>query len=168
MTSDGDFWAFSLRLYAEPGVPAATLHLQDECGADVDIVLYVLWRAGLGQCVDAASLDAAIEAVAEWHRHVVRPLRAVRQVLKRRLADVSDDAAAALRTRVAAEELEAERLQHQALARHSGPAGGPPADPCPALARYAERLGTRFPAEALARLIAAARAVSGAPDPSSA
>jgi uncharacterized protein (TIGR02444 family) len=159
MTSDGVFWAFSLRLYGEKGVPEATLTLQDECGADVDIVLYILWRASVGVCLDEAGIDAAVAAVAAWVQQVVLPLRAVRRALKTRLADVSPADAEALRSRVKAEELEAERLQHQALERLAPPASGMPVDPNPALAAYGSRLAETFPPGAVATLMTAMRAV---------
>ena len=151
MTSDGVFWAFSLRLYGEKGVPEATLVLQDECGADVDIVLYVLWRASGGVCLDEAGVDTAMTAVAAWVQQVVLPLRAVRRALKTRLADVSPTDAEALRSRVKAEELEGERLQHQALERLAPIVAAMPVDPGPALAAYAARLAKPFPSESSPR-----------------
>jgi uncharacterized protein (TIGR02444 family) len=162
MTSDGVFWAFSLRLYGEEGVPDATLVLQDECGADVDIVLYILWRASGGVCLDEAGVHAAIVAVSAWVQLVVLPLRAVRRALKSKLTDVAPADAEALRTRVKAEELEAERLQHQALERLAPPASGMPVDPGPALAAYAARLTKPFPPAAVATLVTAMRAVTPA------
>jgi uncharacterized protein (TIGR02444 family) len=162
MTSEGVFWAFSLRLYGEKGVPEATLVLQDECGADVDIVLYILWRASGGVCLDEVAIDTAVSSVAAWVQQVVLPLRAVRRALKTRLADVSPADAEALRSRVKAEELEAERLQHQALERLAPPASGIPVDPGPALAAYAARLAKPFPSDAVATLVTAMRAVTPA------
>ncbi len=167
MTNDGGFWAFSLRLYGEQGVPEASLVLQDQCGADVDIVLYILWRAHGGVCLDEAGLGAAIAAVAAWVQQVVLPLRAVRRALKTRLADVAPADAEALRSRVKTEELEAERLQHQALERLAPPASGLPVDPGPALAAYAARLAKPFPPDTVATLVAAMRALSR-PGPASA
>ncbi len=168
MTIEGAFWAFSLRLYKVAGVPDATLVLQDTCGADVDLVLYILWRASGGVCLDEAGIDTAIASIAPWGQQVVLPLRAVRRALKSRLADVSGVDAEALRSRVKAEELEAERLQHQALERLVPHAPGLPVDPGPALATYAARLGSAFPPDTVAALVAAMRSVSAAPGPASA
>jgi uncharacterized protein (TIGR02444 family) len=39
---DDPFWRFSLDLYGRPGVAPACLALQDEAGADVNLVLYLL------------------------------------------------------------------------------------------------------------------------------
>ena len=160
--SDGLFWQFSLRLYGEPGVPEATMALQDGAGADADIVLYILWRASQGDCLDSPALEVALAAVAPWREQVVQPLRAVRRALKTKLANVSEPEAEALRSRVKAEELEAERLQHQALARLARAGGGRPADPTPALASYAGCLGTHFPPGAVATLTAAMNAITPA------
>ena len=52
--------------------------------------------------------------------------------LKTKLAHVSEIEAEALRSRVKADELEAERLQHQALERLARPDLGGPVDPAPA------------------------------------
>ncbi len=167
MTSEGGFWAFSLRLYGEQGVPEASLVLQDQCGADVDIVLYILWRARGGVCLDEAGLGVALAAVDAWVQQVVLPLRAVRRALKTRLADVAPADAEALRSRVKAQELEAERLQHQALERLDLPASGVPVDPGPALAAYAARLAKPFPPGSVASLVAAMRTLK-VPGPASA
>ena len=39
------FWEFSLEYYAKAGIKDACLMLQDEYGADVNVVLYALWLA---------------------------------------------------------------------------------------------------------------------------
>ena len=47
MTADASgkdgFWGFSLRIYARQDVPQACLALQDEGGADVNLVLFLLY-----------------------------------------------------------------------------------------------------------------------------
>ena len=44
-------WAFSLQAYARPGAAPACLRCQDEAGADVNIVLFLLWHAARGRAV---------------------------------------------------------------------------------------------------------------------
>ena len=37
------FWRFSLQLYRLPGVAEACIELQEKCGADVNLLLFLLW-----------------------------------------------------------------------------------------------------------------------------
>ena len=109
------FWQFSLRLYRVPGVAPACLRLQDEAGADVNVLFFLLWNASRGVRLSAAAIARADTHVAPWREAAVKPLRAVRRSLKD--DDGLQDAAAAeaFRTRVKGLELEAERLQQEAL-----------------------------------------------------
>ena len=43
------FWDFSLEIYAKPGVAQACLALQDECGADVNLLLFCCWAGPLDE-----------------------------------------------------------------------------------------------------------------------
>jgi uncharacterized protein (TIGR02444 family) len=105
-------WRFSLALYARPGVAGALLALQDRAGIDVDLVLFALWfGATRGRRLDAAALGAAETAMAP--RGLVQTLRGLRRELK----TIGDRDAEALRRRVLALELSAERrVQHRLLA----------------------------------------------------
>ena len=53
------FWDFSLAFYAMPGVADACLQLQDGCGADVNVLLFLLYRARDGYMLSAAEVPAA-------------------------------------------------------------------------------------------------------------
>lgn len=120
-----DFWSFSLDFYARPDVAARCLAVQDRHGLDVNLVLYCCWR---GDVLTEARLQAAIALTAPWRAEIVQPLRALRRRLKPGFPPVPDDAAQALRKRIADAELEAERLQQQALdalARKDGPVPSP-------------------------------------------
>ncbi len=46
--TDDPLWRFALDLYARAGVAPACLTLQDDAGADVTLVLYLLWCAMTG------------------------------------------------------------------------------------------------------------------------
>ncbi|MGE0716193.1 MAG: TIGR02444 family protein [Alphaproteobacteria bacterium] len=119
-------WDFACRVYGAPGVAAACLVLQDEAGVDVPLLLWCAWAAARGAAPDRAAITAAAAAVAPWRDATVRPLRMIRRAMK---ADLGADhaAAAALRERVKASELEAERLQLLMLeARPLPPASGRP------------------------------------------
>lgn len=104
---DEPLWDFALALYSRPGVEAACLHLQDDAGLDVLELLWRLWlyRHGLA----AGDLP---ETVRLWQAEVTVPLRRLRRQLKAEAAE--RESVAALRQRLKAAELEAER---EALAR---------------------------------------------------
>ena len=114
--SQADFWAFSLAVYDRPGVAPACLALQDRHGLDVNLLLFCCWTAANGVALDQRSLGAAAAAVAGWRNQIVRPLRSLRQRLKRGIAGFPEDDIAALRRRILEAELEAERLEQQRLA----------------------------------------------------
>ena len=107
------FWDFSLAVYAVDGVKEACLALQDE-GLDVNMALWIVWIAATGRDARPA-LQAALERSEAWSAAVVRPLRAARDGLKPAPDMVDADAAQALRRAILAVELEAERLQQEAL-----------------------------------------------------
>jgi len=106
-------WRFSLAFYARPGVAEALIALQDRAGCDVNVILFALWR-GLahGHRLEHTELMAAEAVVAPLRRAVTEPLRRLRRGLK---AD-SDSDIQALRRRVAALELAAERRAQSRLA----------------------------------------------------
>jgi uncharacterized protein (TIGR02444 family) len=115
-------WRFSLALYARPGVAEALIALQDRAGCDVNLILFALWR-GLahGHRLSQGELSAAEAAVAPVRHEVIEPLRRLRRGLK---AD-NDPDIQALRRRVGALELAAERrAQSRLAATIAAPASG--------------------------------------------
>ena len=109
------FWRFSLRFYRQPAVADACIALQDDCGVDVNILLFLLWLAGERRQIGAAEVRSLCAAAAPWRDVVVAPLRTMRRRLKEVVPLVERGAAELFRTRVKAIELEAERLQQEAL-----------------------------------------------------
>lgn len=114
------FWRFSLRFYRRPGVPEACIALQDGCGVDVNILLFFLWLATSRRRVPPGVARDVCAVAAPWRDDVVAPLRAVRRRLKEGSALVERGAAEAFRTRIKAVELEAERLEQEALFELAG------------------------------------------------
>jgi len=114
MAENGRFWAFSLAVYARPGVAEACLRLQEARGLDVNLLLHALWCGALGHRIALAERRRLDEAVAPWHAGAVQPLRAVRRWLKSQEV-LPADAAQGLRAGVKAQELEAERLEQGLL-----------------------------------------------------
>ncbi|MCS3415178.1 uncharacterized protein (TIGR02444 family) [Pseudomonas sp. BIGb0450] len=102
-----DLWSFALSTYARPGVEDACLRLQAQ-GADVCLVLCGLWLEQRGVAAQPSRLQALRQMAGPWQAEVVEPLRHVRTQW-RPLAQ-HDAELGALRERVKALELEAERL----------------------------------------------------------
>jgi uncharacterized protein (TIGR02444 family) len=108
------FWRFSLAIYARPEVARACLELQDTCGADVNLLLFLLWLALSGRTPSADTVGALDDKVREWREAVIAPLRTLRRALKQG-TPIAPDMAEPLRIQVKALELEAERLQQETL-----------------------------------------------------
>jgi uncharacterized protein (TIGR02444 family) len=113
--SGSPFWRFSLQLYRQPGVAQACIALQEDSGADVNLLLFLLWHAAQRRRLAAADIAALEQRIAPWREASVIPLRAVRRALKTPPALVEASAAEGFRTRIKAVELEAERLQQEAM-----------------------------------------------------
>jgi uncharacterized protein (TIGR02444 family) len=122
---DNPFWRFSLDVYAAPGVKAECLALQEMRDVDVNLLLFCAWAgAHKRQRLLPADLDRLSGAVSAWRDTVVKPLRSARRAI--RTPALQDPAAHELRKRIAADELEAERIEQTmlfALAAEGDPAG---------------------------------------------
>ena len=108
--SDNPLWLFSLKVYGNPDVEPACLRLQENAGADVNLVLFCCWLglADYGQ-VAAPQLRDLLIATSRWHEKSIGPLRALRRDLKGNFDPVSSNLGEATRQKVLAAELEAER-----------------------------------------------------------
>jgi uncharacterized protein (TIGR02444 family) len=109
------FWRFSLAFYRRRGVADACIAVQEQSGVDVNLLLYLLWQASQARALTAHEVAALDEQIAPWRLAAVIPLRAVRRALKDPPALVAGAAAEAFRNRIKAVELEAERLQQEAM-----------------------------------------------------
>jgi uncharacterized protein (TIGR02444 family) len=121
------FWRFSLRFYRVPKVADACIALQEEAGVDVNVLLFLLWQATRKRALTAAEVAELERRVGPWREMTVVPLRTVRRALKAPPALVEGAAAEAFRTRIKAVELEAERLQQEAM--HELAQASPPGAP---------------------------------------
>ena len=115
------FWDFSLHVYAQPDVQEECLGLQERLELDVNLLLFAAYAgARLGIALSAHDLAELIAATEEWHVAVVRRLRATRTAMKKWSENKSDPlaaSAATLRLAVKKAELDAERIEHDRLAR---------------------------------------------------
>jgi uncharacterized protein (TIGR02444 family) len=113
--SKSPFWKFSIKFYAVPGVAQACIDLQDEAKVDVNILFFLLWNATQGRAFKKADVGEVERMIGAWRDMAVVPIRNVRRALKSPPAVMPPEASEGFRTRVKAVELEAERLQQEAL-----------------------------------------------------
>jgi uncharacterized protein (TIGR02444 family) len=112
---ESPFWRFSLRFYSRPGVAAACLALQDEAGADVNLMLFLLFLGEHKRQVtrdDIARLDGTVR---EWRDGVVKPLRALRRVLKTGIGEIPIAVSETFRGQIKRLELESEQIEQHVL-----------------------------------------------------
>jgi uncharacterized protein (TIGR02444 family) len=147
--TDG-FWAYSLRVYARPGVSAACLRLQDEADLDVNLLLFALYASRIGRAIGVEDWQRLDALVAPLREHLIQPLRSVRRWLKQQppiLLQPALGATSELRPALAELELQAERqvqaLLEQALPSCVRPGAGTGAVTAPAanLDRYLQSRG---------------------------
>ena len=151
----GPFWAYSLRIYAQPGISEVCLALQDGAGADVNMAMFALWAASCGLRLLPADFTAIEARVQPWRTQIIHPLRTARRALR---PFVTDDARR-LYSSVKDTELEAER-QQQAMMEPMLPLREPDAAASLAeenLAAYATAVGLHLPDPAVATLASATR-----------
>jgi len=141
----GTLWDWTLSAYARPGVPEATLALQDEHGFSTALLLWAVWADP-----DPETLANGVQTTVAWDETVLWPLRNVRRTLKAPRAPFDDGAREGLREDVKAAELRAERVLMEALESLAGAAET--VDGPAALRRAAMAWSGAAPAAALDRL----------------
>jgi uncharacterized protein (TIGR02444 family) len=154
------FWRFSLHFYRQAGVADACIALQDGCGVDVNVLLYLLWRATDRRLFSADDVRAIDNSVRDWRNLTVIPLRELRRKLKSAPTAIKPPKQEGFRTKIKGVELEAERLQQEALyaLAHTGPMGGEAAPHDAArgnVAAYERVLAVSFPKAAIEAVLAA-------------
>jgi uncharacterized protein (TIGR02444 family) len=114
-TETTPFWRFSLHFYRRPGVSDACIALQDDCGVDVNLLLFLLWLADDGQLLSADEVRKLDDKVRDWRNLTIIPIRDTSRRLKGVRTLVEPGEQEAFRNKVKAIELDAERLQQEAL-----------------------------------------------------
>ena len=115
LTRKSPFWRFSVKFYAAPGVAPACIELQDQAGVDVNVLFFLLWNATQNRLLSQTEVADLERMIGAWRDMAVVPIRNVRRALKSPPPVMTAEAAESLRTRIKAVELEAERLQQEAL-----------------------------------------------------
>jgi len=159
-STETPLWRFSLDFYRRTGVSDACIALQDGCGADVNLLLFLLWLASDDRQVSVEDVNMLDDNVRDWRNLSIVPIRDLRRKLKGVTTLVAPRRQEAFRNKVKAVELEAERLQQEALYQfaRSGPLGtaAPPATAARAnIAAYERVLAVSFPKSAVDVLLGA-------------
>ena len=160
-------WTFSLDLYRSPGFSDACIRLQDEVGVDVNLVFFLLWNASLKKRLSVADVKAVDAAVADWRNMAVIPIRNIRRALKDAPILPDPGIVEDYRTRIKGLELEAERLEHEALSdffqsRAPGEKVASAREAAQAnMAAYEAYLGKTFPKQQAETILAAFAAKQG-------
>jgi len=158
-TETTPFWRFSLHFYRQQGVSDACIALQDGCGVDVNLLLFLLWLASDGRRLTTQDVARLDDSVRDWRNLTIVPIRDTRRKLKGAHTLVEPGKQEAFRSKVKAIELDAERLQQEALYdfTRSGPLGVSAPAKAAALANigaYENLIGKPFPKQAVDALIA--------------
>lgn len=114
----GSFWNFSLKVYVAPNIGDECISLQDSHGIDVNLLLFAAFIGRNGGTLSEREVGEIIALERDWHEQAVKPLRGARRAMKRMLESGSikhPQAIVALRSRVKADELEAERIEQEWL-----------------------------------------------------
>jgi len=112
---DNEFWRFSIAVYGQDEVAKECLQLQQALGIDINLLLFCAWLGSSGIALSKAEIEGASSAVRSWHENVVRPLRGVRQHIKK-MERVDFEC---FRGKVKGMELEAEQIEQAILFAHS-------------------------------------------------
>ena len=156
---ESPFWRFSLRFYSRPGVAAACLALQDEAGADVNLMLFLLFLAEHKRQVTADDIARLDGTVRTWRDRVVKPLRELRRVLKTGIGEIPIAVSETFRGQIKRLELESEQIEQHLLEGCDPASLGASAHSRGGiaevnLAAYGDHLGG-FPPQAVATILAA-------------
>lgn len=154
------FWTFSLAYYGGAGVSEACLELQDRCGVDVNVILFLAWLASQKRRIAGADIQAIAAKVLPWQTEVIAPIRALRRHLKNGAPLVDAKTGEAFRNKIKALELESEQLQQAAMTDLATGLSGEPAASAQEAARanidaYAGVLGRPLTESAVDTLVAA-------------
>ncbi len=106
--ADVPLWDFSLSLYAQPGMEALCLALQDQQNINVILLLWALWLDEQEVLYSPGLWLSGYSVAGQWQRWRIKPLRSLRRTLPKRWPWLG------LRQRVKHAELDAE---HQLLNR---------------------------------------------------
>lgn len=104
-------WEYSLAVYSKPSVDTLLVQLQDDYGADVNMLLLAFFQAKNNLRLNTDDYQFLLKQVAGWQSNAVVPLRSVRRYLKNNdSVDVQK-----IREKIKTVEVEAEAWQQSLL-----------------------------------------------------
>jgi uncharacterized protein (TIGR02444 family) len=112
------FWDFSVRTYRTSGVSDACLSLQNDYGADVNMLLYSCWIGAAIGAFDDELFDRTSKFSTTWAENIVIPLREARTWMKHTGCGsdpVPTEKCMQLRDEVKSVEFAAEKMQQEVL-----------------------------------------------------
>jgi uncharacterized protein (TIGR02444 family) len=110
---EDELWTFSVTFYGHRSVSRYCLALQDAWGADVNIILVLLYAATRGIALSADHVSQLDRTCAQWRETVIRPLREARRATK--IADLP--ASVDVYSMLKSAEIAAEKVAQHILAR---------------------------------------------------
>jgi uncharacterized protein (TIGR02444 family) len=116
--SADDFWDFSLRFYANDDVEASCLALQDDYGADVNILILAFYAASRRARLIGPLSSWAGEAT-QWRDNVIAPIRKSRRALKSEHFHARVPSLRQFKNSLQAVELEAEKIGQRLLVENA-------------------------------------------------
>lgn len=108
---DTPLWQFALRVYAAGGVAEKCLFLQDQHGADVNLLLLCCWAGLHGAYLPGEQVEALNQLVAAWRTDIIVPLRRMRRQMKNAVGPIQPSQSAAVRQAIKSVELSAEKTE---------------------------------------------------------
>lgn len=113
---ESEFWDFSVDVYSRPEVNRLCLDLQNNYGADVNMLLFACWLGHTGRStVTVSAWRAMILRLTNWRENVIKPLRGVRHMLKHEHL-----APSSMKEQVFNSEIDAEHIEQLILEKEWG------------------------------------------------
>ena len=108
-------WDFAVGIYQHTPIKSACLQLQDTAGADVCVLLTVVWLGKNGRQLTLAEIALLVSTVEIWQQKMTLPLRQLRKEIKQFIDHEPSLSAEPIYQQIKATELEAERVSLQKL-----------------------------------------------------
>lgn len=108
-------WDFAVGIYQHEPIKSACLQLQDTMGADVCLLLTVVWLGKNGRQLTLAEIALLVSTVELWQQKMTLPLRRLRKEVRQLIDSEPSLNAKPVYQQIKAAELEAERVSLQQL-----------------------------------------------------
>lgn len=76
-----DLWLFSVKIYKRPDIEQACLYLQNQLGANVNILLTCLWAASLCKApLSPTQMQKLVDTTEPWNNRLTKKIRELRKL----------------------------------------------------------------------------------------